>query len=206
VLLPVKTAEDLFLRVPQNAEQGFPAVLVTVDSEANVKEVTQRIHDMELDQFSPLTFIEQVQTNMVLTTILAGFLAAAALLVSVLGITNTMIMSVLERTREIGVMKAVGARDGHIQGIFLVEGALLGVLGGSLGVLLAWLGSFPGDSVARSLVRQSTELSLTEGVFVFPWWLTLGLPAFAGLVTTLAAVYPARRAARVNPITALRHE
>jgi putative ABC transport system permease protein len=73
-------------------------------------------------------------------------------------------------------------------------------------VVLAWLASFPGDSVARSLVNESTELHLTGRLFVFPIWLLLGLPLFAGLVTTLGAVYPARRAARVNPITALRHE
>jgi putative ABC transport system permease protein len=206
VWLPARTAQDLFLRVPQNADNGFPVVILTVDDEAHVKEVTERIKAMELDQFAPLNFIEQVRANLILTTILAVFLAGAALLVSVLGITNTMVMSVLERTREIGIMKAVGARDRHVQLLFLAEGATLGVVGGVAGVVLAWLASLPGDAVARSLVNESTELHLTGRLFVFPWWLTLGLPLFAGLVTTLAAVYPARRAARVNPITALRHE
>jgi putative ABC transport system permease protein len=206
VWLPVKTAEELFLRVPANAEDGFPAVVVTVDDEDNVKQVTERIRALELEEFAPQNFIEQVRSNLILTTILIGFLAAAALLVSVLGITNTMVMSVLERTREIGIMKAVGARDSHVQLLFLVEGALLGLMGGTAGVLLAWLASFPGDSVARSLVNASAELHLTGRLFIFPPWLVLGLPLFAGLVTTLAAFYPARRAARVNPITALRHE
>jgi putative ABC transport system permease protein len=206
VWLPLKSAEELFLRVPQNAEHGFPVVILTVDSDEHVKEVTERVKALDLDQFAPLNFIEQVRANLILTTILAGFLAAAALLVSVLGITNTMVMSVLERTREIGVMKAVGARDRHVQLLFLVEGAALGVAGGVAGVLLAWAVSFPGDSWARVLINESSELHLTGRLFVFPVWLTLGLPLFAGLVTTLAAVYPARRASRVNPITALRHE
>jgi putative ABC transport system permease protein len=206
VWLPVRAAEDLFLRVPQNAENGFPVVILTVDSEEHVKEVTEQLKALDLDQFAPLNFIEQVRANLILTALLTGFLAAAALLVAVLGITNTMVMSVLERTREIGIMKAVGARDRHVQLLFLTEGAVLGLAGGTVGVLLAWLASFPGDSVARALVNESSELHLTGRLFVFPVWLTLGLPLFAGLVTTLAALYPARRAARVNPIAALRHE
>jgi putative ABC transport system permease protein len=103
-------------------------------------------------------------------------------------------------------MKAVGARDHHIQMIFLLEGALIGRIGGSLGVLLGWLASIPGDSVARALLQDQALPTLGHTLFVFPLWLTLGTPAFACLVTTLAAVYPARRATRVNPITALRHE
>jgi putative ABC transport system permease protein len=139
-------------------------------------------------------------------TFVTAFLAAVALLVAALGITNTMVMSVLERTREIGVMKAVGARDHHIQAIFLLEGALIGAIGGSLGVLLGWLASIPGDSVAHALLQDQALPTLRHTLFAFPLWLTLGTPAFASLVTTLAAVYPAYRATRVNPIAALRHE
>src|SRR5262249_44254405 len=139
-------------------------------------------------------------------TFATGFVATVALLVAALGITNTMVMGVLERTREIGVMKAVGARDGHVQFIFLVEGALVGAVGGVLGILLSWVASFPGDGVARELVQKQTSRPLEGSLFVYPLWLTLGVPLLATLITTLAAVYPARRAARVNPITALRHE
>src|SRR5262249_59628084 len=114
--------------------------------------------------------------------------------------------SVVERTHEIGVMKAVGARDGHVQALFLVEGALVGAAGGGLGLLLGWLLSFPGDAVAKSLVEKQVELRLEESLFAFPLWLTLGVPLFACVVTTLAAVYPARRAPQGNPIPAPRPE
>ncbi len=133
-------------------------------------------------------------------------LALTALLVAALGITNTLVMSVLERTHEIGVMKAVGARDGHVLGLFLVEGALIGLLGGCLGLLFGWLASFPGEAFALSVVKRQGELHPDQALFAFPLWLVLGVPLFAMLVTTLAALYPARRAARVNPIEALRHE
>jgi putative ABC transport system permease protein len=90
--------------------------------------------------------------------------------------------------------------------IFLLEGALIGGVGGSLGILCAWLASFAGDSTARRLLSQQNDMSLRGTLFVFPFWLTLGIPLFACLVTTLAAVYPARRASQVDPIAALRQE
>ena len=131
-----------------------------------------------------------------------------ALLVAAVGITNMMLMSVLERTHEIGVMKALGARDRHVQLIFLVEGALLGLVGGGVGLICSWLAALPGNAVAQQLIEKQMQSKLdgSAAVFAFPVWVTLGIPLFASLVTTLAAVYPARRAARVNPITALRHE
>jgi putative ABC transport system permease protein len=109
-------------------------------------------------------------------------------------------------------MKAVGARDRHIQLIFIVEGGLLGLIGGSLGVLGTWLASFPGDIYARQLLqhvgldKHVLVAHLRHSLFAFPWWLILGVPLSASLVTTLAAVLPARRAAMVDPIQALRHE
>src|SRR5207249_2695727 len=123
---------------------------VTVDSEENIHEVIRDIKDMGLQEFSLTDLVDQVRRNLTLITFTTGFLAVVALLVSDLGITNTMIMSVLKRTREIGVMKAVGARDLHVQLLFLVEGVLVGVLGSGLGLLLSWLASLPGESVAKS--------------------------------------------------------
>jgi putative ABC transport system permease protein len=79
------------------------------------------------------------------------------LLVAAIGITNTMIMSVLERTHEIGIMKALGARDRHIQLIFLVEGMVLGIAGSGLGLALGWLASFPADGIARSIMEADTR-------------------------------------------------
>ena len=119
-----------------------------------------------------------------------------------------MFTSVLERTHEIGVMKAVGARDRHVQLIFLVEGALLGGLGGALGVLGGWLVSFPFDAHARWAMEQYAYVGkhVHHSPFLFPWWLVLGVPLFTTLVAVLAAVLPARRAAKVDPIQALRHE
>jgi putative ABC transport system permease protein len=206
VFLPAQTAAELFSRGPEHAALGFPGVIMTVDREANVKAVTRQVRSVGLREYSLVEFVQGVRTNLVLVTFVTAFLAAVALLVAALGITNTMIMTVLERTREIGVMKAVGARDGHIRAIFLLEGALIGLLGGGLGVLLGWVSSLPGDALARSLLHDQSLPPFHGTLFVFPPWLTLGVPAFAAVVTTLAAFYPAWRATKVNPILALRHE
>ncbi len=206
LFVPVKAAEELWVNSVSSGNWEFSSMAVTVDREENVKQVADQIKNMKLKQYSLADVLQQMRRGLVLTTFVMGFLATIALLVAALGITNTMVMSVLERIREIGVMKAIGARDRHILVIFLVEGTLLGLIGGGLGLLLGWLTSFPGDAIARDIVQSQTDMALEERLFLFPSWLLLAAPAFAMLVTTLAALYPARRAAKVRPITALRHE
>lgn len=90
--------------------------------------------------------------------------------------------------------------------LFLLEGAWVGILGSLLGLLCGWLASLPGDRITRRLAEQQTKAPFDHSLFAFPWYLVLGVPLFVTLLTMLAAVYPARRAARVNPMTALRHE
>jgi putative ABC transport system permease protein len=206
VLLPFQTATDLCFRVPGLGQQGVDQAVVVVDREEHVKEVFGQIKEMGLDGHAALEFIDRERFMYLM--IFGGMtcVAAVALLVAALGIANTMLMSVLERTREIGIMKAVGAGNGQLLLVFLVEGALLGLLGGALGLLLAWGASFPGDAWVRSLVSRDLKIELHEALFVFPPWLCGAVLLFAVVVTTLAAVYPARRAARVDPVTALRHE
>jgi putative ABC transport system permease protein len=206
VYLPVKTAEEVYLRAPHNAESGYSMLLITVDSNEHVKEVAEAVREQGLSHFSLVEPLEQMQHNVVLVTLGMAGIALVTLLVAAMGITNTMIMSVLQRTREIGIMKAVGAKDSHIQMIFLLEGALLGSVGGCLGLIGSWLLSYPLDTLAGAQMEIQTKHALDRSILDFPFWLILGLPLFTGVVTTLAAVYPARRAAKVDPISSLRHE
>lgn len=206
VLLPLETAKSMAFRLPDIQEHGLNTALVMVDDEENVEETAAQIKEMGLEHFAFIEIAQRVKLNILLISLATAFVAGVALVVAALGITNTMLMTVLERTHEIGIMKAVGARDIHIQLIFLVEGALIGLVGGLLGLLAGWLASFPLNAVARSIVEQQTRQPLEESLFVFPPLLMGGIVAFAAVVTTLAAVYPARRAAKVNPVTALRHE
>ncbi len=206
IQLPTETAAAFFLRAPEHVEAGFGFVTVTVDQEDHVKEVEKRINALGFNAWSLVEFIKTVRLNVLMITFATAFVAIVALVVAAVGITNTMIMSVLERSHEIGVMKALGARDRHILLIFLVEGAVLGGAGSALGLALAWLASIPGDAIAKSLMEPQTQTPVKGTLFLFPLWLVVGIPLLVSVITTLAALYPARRAARVDPVTSLRHE
>jgi putative ABC transport system permease protein len=207
LVFPLDTARRLALKVPKRAERGFDSVDVYADDQEHVAAVAKEVRGLKLREFSLAEVADRVQMRLTMIIWVLNFLAGMALFVSALGITNTMVMSVMERTHEIGIMKAVGAREGHIQLIFLVEGALLGLLGGAMGLILSWLVSFPADSKAQSMIADRFPRNLVEdSLFAYPLWISLGVPLLAGLITTLATVYPARRAARISTIRALRHE
>jgi putative ABC transport system permease protein len=206
VVLPVGTAEELFFKQHEAAGTGTDYASLLVDREENVRDVLKQVSAMGVNARAPIEFIDRERLIYLLIFATMTCVAGVALLIAALGIANTMLMSVLERTREIGIFKAVGAGDGHVQLIFLIEGALIGLVGGLFGLLLAWAASYPADAWARSMISRDLKFELKESLFQFPAWLTVGAVLFAVVVTTLAAVYPARRAARVEPLQALRHE
>jgi putative ABC transport system permease protein len=202
VLVSGEVAESMYFAVP--GRKGLPQVTLRVDHEDNLREVHETVKGMGLECFSLVEIADQVRLNVLLISIACTFVALVALAVAALGIMNTMLMSVLERTHEIGVMKAVGARDGEVQALFLMEGALIGAAGALVGLLASWLVSFPGDRVAYWLVAKQTAMRLEGSVFAFPLWLVAGVPVLVCLLTTAAAVTPSRRAAKIDPIAALR--
>ena len=206
VMLPVEAARRLHDRQPGAAEFGYSSAMVYVDHERHLKQTIESIEALQFPTHSLLVLVEHIQRYTALVTGAMALLAGVALVVAALGITNTMVMSVLERTRQIGLLKAVGFRNRHVLLILLVESGLIGFAGGVLGVLATWLGSYPGESIARAILAGEVGREIEGTLFVFPWWLLAGVPAFTTLVTILAGVYPARRAARLDPLVALRQE
>lgn len=204
--LPPKTAEYLYFSFPRYQKHGFERLLVEVDDIHNVKEVDDAIQAMGLETYSLAEVLEKEQFTYILIIAAMIIIALIALLVAALGIINTMLMSVLERVREIGIMKAIGARESNIQTMFLVEGGLIGLVGGCLGLLLGWLFSFAADAWVAGMVETRLNIKLDRSLLDFPSLVVVGVPLFAWLTTTLAAFYPAWRAARIDPIKALRHE
>jgi putative ABC transport system permease protein len=134
-----------------------------------------------------------------------GLLGGISLLVASFGIANTMIMSILERTREIGIMKAIGAEDREIKLIFFFEAAVIGLTGGIIGCLAAWGIDALANRLAYRFILKPQGASFVD-FFSLPPWLWLGAILFALGVSILAALYPASRAARIDPVRALRHD
>jgi putative ABC transport system permease protein len=203
----MRTARSLVSKIPDQKETGYQNVQVIAEDEDDVKALSDRLEETGLQTYSQIEFIETVQKHVTLITSVMATLSVLALIVAALGTSNVMARSVLERTHEIGIMKAVGAREGTIRAIFLLEGSLVGLIGGVIGVLLGRIAFLPGDSIARWIMPQRGFESDLEGtLFVYPLWIVVGVPALAAFMTMLAAYIPARRASRIDPIEALRHD
>ena len=206
LVLPRRTALELMFRDPARREGGLDQAVLLVDDTRNVKEVVDKVEALGMQGSSIVDRIERERLTYLL--IFGGMtcVAAVALLVSSLGIANTMLMSVLERRREIGIMKAVGAANWQLQALYVIEGGLIGLIGGSLGLVLAWLISFPGDAWVRSMVHRDMNIELSGSIFAFPAWIAVTVLLFTVGVTIVAALYPSRRAAKLDPVSALRHD
>jgi putative ABC transport system permease protein len=159
---------------------------------------------MGFSAFSVADLLKNQKRAFILLDLLLGLVGSIALSVASLGIVNTMVMSILERTREIGVMKAIGAGDGDVRRIFLIEAGLIGLAGGLFGNVLGWgVGRAINIGANYYLQRQGAPAA---NLFLIPWWLIAGAVTFAVLVGVVAGGFPAARAARLDPIQALRHD
>ncbi|MFV1959147.1 MAG: ABC transporter permease [Planctomycetota bacterium] len=206
LFLPRPQATALYLASPVNRELGFARAFATVDDAGHAPEVETRLREMGYTAFSVASVTSRIEDFLGALTIVVSFLTGIALLVAALGIVNTMVTSVLERTREIGLWKAVGATAGQIRRVFLLEAGLIGFVGGLVGLGLALLLMMPLEHAAARLIEARSPVPLTGSVFRLPFWLPPAAVSIATAVAMLASIHPAHRAARVDPVRALHHE
>ncbi|HEY3789117.1 MAG TPA: FtsX-like permease family protein, partial [Urbifossiella sp.] len=208
IFLPAGSGENLFKQLPWLKDQGFYSAEVWVRPGGDFAGTVNQIEAMGFETTSALKWFKSAQMEVTLIAAGLNLFAFVALFVAGIGITNTLVTSVVERTREIGILKAVGATRGQVLGIFLTEGAAIGLLGSVFGLALARLLAIPADDWVHGVIEKQLmgERMLTTTIFIFPWWLWGAAMSFAIIVTTVAAYYPARRAAGINPILALKYE
>ena len=214
LLIPLPIAETLraaqvndlrdILRDSSSDKPTYSSLTVRVKSPSLVEATEAKLKDLGFSAFSLLDASKSLRIFFSVFDLLLGIFGSLALAVATLGIINTLVMAILERRREIGVLKALGAADRDVKQLFFVEAGVMGLFGGILGTLLGWL-------IGRTLTL-GTNLYLHRqnlpgvDISAVPWWLTLGGILFAVLVSLAAGLYPASRAARLDPVQALRYE
>lgn len=195
-----------------NINDEIDLIVAQIDDKDKAKETAEKIEtelrkDRNLDigeeDFSvetPLQSIETINTILNVITLVISGIAAISLLIGGIGIANTMFTSVLERTKEIGVMKAIGARNRDILSIFLIEAGLLGLIGGVIGI-------GAGITISKAIEYIAIhQLGTTLLKAAIPLPLIFGCLAFSFLVGTISGFWPAYRALKVKPVEALRYE
>jgi len=214
VFLPIRVAEQLhaaqandvqdFVRGGGSGKPTYAALTIRVKNPKNVLQVEDAIKKLGFSAFSLLDAARSLRLVFTVFDLFLGLFGSLALTVASLGIINTLVMAILERRREIGVLKALGATDGDVRSLFFAEAGAMGLLGGLLGVTLGWLiGQALTWGTTIYLRRQDLPAVKISHV---PWWLALSAIAFAVAVSLVAGLYPAGRAARLNPVEALRYE
>ncbi|MGC1452912.1 MAG: FtsX-like permease family protein [Candidatus Sulfotelmatobacter sp.] len=213
VFLPLKLAESLHVVQPTDlreisraaADQPvYASISVRVKNPARVQVVEEAIKKMGFNTFSILDASNSLRQIFRVLYAFLGIFGSLALAVASIGIVNTLVMAILERRREIGIMKAIGASDRDVKLLFFAEAGAMGILGGIVGVLLGWaIGQVINFGTNIWLKSQSLP---PEHFWAVPLWLVVFSIIFAFLVSLVSGLYPAGRAARLDPVQALRYE
>jgi putative ABC transport system permease protein len=214
LLMPLQTAATLraaqvndlrdIVRDSAANKTTYPSLSVRAKSPSQVEAIETCIKNMGFAAFSLLDASKSLRTFFSVFDSLLGIFGSLALAVSTLGIVNTLVMAILERRREIGVLKALGATDSDVKKLFFVEAGVMGFFGGIFGVLFGWLLG-RAITIGTNLYLKRQNLNPIELSSV-TWWLILAALVFGVLVSLAAGLYPASRAAKLNPVDALRYE
>lgn len=213
VYLPLELTKSLNewangYRINYNKD-GYSQVIVKVEDANQALDIAEQITAMGFQAITPQSFLQGINSFFVVLQVIFGGVGAIALLVAAIGIANTMAMSILERTREIGLMKAVGATNRDVLSIFLGEAAGIGFIGGLGGIVIGWLAAQGMNVLALAYLagQASQQGSAPPSVAVYtPIWLPIFALIFSTLIGMLSGLYPALRAATMIPVQALKYE
>ena len=187
-----------------NAQPTYLTVSVRVQDPKYVQPVEDAVKKLGFSAFSILDASKSLTLFFRVLDLFLGIFGSLALAVASIGIVNTLVMAILERRREIGIMKAIGASDADVKLLFFAEAGAMGVLGGILGVTLGWaIGVVINFGTNVYLRRQELP---PEHIWFVPWWLVLFAIGFSVIISLLSGWYPAGRAAGLDPVQTLRYE
>ncbi len=208
IYMSLRDLEDLLTwsqgERPNWKQDGYTQVIVITEQDPDVVlDVTSAITDLGYFTLSTTSVVESLNSTYTVIEAVLGGVASIALFVAAIGIANTMIMSVLERTREIGLMKAVGARNRDVMAVFIAEAGAIGLLGGMVGVATGIaIAQLIGAVAGSMLAAQDTQATTV----VTPLWLPFFAVIFSMVIGLGAGIYPAFRAVQLDPVRALKYE
>ncbi|BCJ93139.1 ABC transporter permease [Anaerocolumna cellulosilytica] len=193
----------------KNAIESYERINITVDNIKNVTKVQDAIKELGFQTSSLAKILEPMQETSNMMQMVLGGIGAVAMLVSAINIANTMIMSIYERTKEIGIMKVLGCIIHDIKKLFLFEAGMIGLMGGIVGIILSYVASWAinkfGQPLFKALLSSSSMYSMESAKFsVIPLWLPLVAAGFAMLVGIVSGYYPANRATKISAIEAMK--
>ncbi len=186
--------------------QGYESVRVRVGSTDKVDQVVEEIADLGYTALSLKQIVAQLNQIFAVIQAILGGIGAIALLVASIGIINTMTMAIYERTKEIGIMKVVGASLGDIRNMFLLEAGTIGFLGGLIGVMFSYFIILMIDLFMGMYITSTSGSTEAQSILVLPPWLAVFAVVFSTIVGILAGLYPAMKAARLSALNAIRTE
>ena len=188
----------------KDTEITYNNVKVCVDDINNVEDVQSAINAMGFDCSSMADTRNEMKKTLSIIQLVLGCLAAISLFVAAISITNTMIMSIYERTREIGIMKVLGCAVGNIRTSFLIEAGLIGLLGGIAGTVLSYAISFVMNRFGSGLLSSVLGMGGETAVSIIPLWLVLLALGFSTLIGLISGFYPANRAVKISALEAIK--
>ncbi len=189
-----------------DTSDDYNYILVRTEDVAQTKKVSAELRDRGFNAYSMADSLEGIeQTSRTIQAVLGG-IGGITLFVAAIGITNTMVMSIYERTREIGIIKVIGASFVDVRSIFLTEASLIGLIGGIAGLGLSYLASYIVNTVAAGYLQSGMMGGAPGNISVIPVWLAAGALGFAIFIGLASGLYPANRAIKLSPIVAIRNE
>jgi len=202
--IPQLNFENIWDLLDKKQLQGIQSATVYTQGIKESERISEQIKLMGYNTKSILDEMQELKQMFFIMDSILGAIGIMALFIAILGLVNTLIMSIYERTREIGILKSMGAKNSQVRKLFIIEAGCVGLTGALVGIPLGWSVTRLIDTILFSTLLKNVDEEII--IFSFPWYLIAGAILFSIFFSILAGLYPANRASKIDPVKALRHE
>lgn len=202
--IPQLNFENIWDLLDKKQLQGIQSATIYTQGIKESELISEQVKLMGYNTKSILDEMQELKQMFFIMDSILGAIGIMALFIAILGLVNTLVMSIYERTREIGILKSMGAKDSQVCKLFIIEAGCVGLAGALIGIPLGWSVTRLIDTILFSTLFKDVDEEII--IFSFPWYLIAGAILFSIFFSILAGLYPANRASKIDPVKALRHE